>query len=41
MFLILGSVAITTVIVGPGVGRRMISSDQRLVVPIEAPTLPG
>jgi putative ABC transport system permease protein len=41
MFLILGSVAITTVIVGPGVGRRMITADQRLVVPIEAPTLPG
>lgn len=36
MFLILGSVAITSVIVGRGVARRMISADQRLVLP--APT---
>ncbi len=35
MFLILGSVAITTVIVGPGVGRRMITSDQRSSSPAD------
>ena len=33
MFLILGSVAITSVIVGGGVARRLITADQRLVVP--------
>jgi len=33
MFLILGSVAITSVIVGRGVARRMVSADQRLVLP--------
>lgn len=31
MFLILGSVAITSVIVTRGIGRRLITSDQRLV----------
>lgn len=31
MFLILGSVAITSVIVGRGVGRRLISADERLL----------
>lgn len=36
MFLILGSVAITSVIVGRGVARGMVSADQRLVLP--APT---
>ena len=35
MFLILGSVAITTVIIGPGVAYRLITSDQRLVLPDE------
>ena len=33
MFLILGSVAITSVIVARGVARRLISTDQRLVLP--------
>ena len=33
MFLILGSVAITSVIVGPGVARRLITPDQRLELP--------
>ncbi len=33
MFLILGSVAITSVIVGRGVARRLVSFDQRLVLP--------
>ena len=36
MFLILGSVAITSVIVGRGVARRMVSADQRLVLPTPA-----
>ncbi|MEO6987395.1 MAG: iron export ABC transporter permease subunit FetB [Aquihabitans sp.] len=36
MFLILGSVAITSVIVGRGVARNMISGDQRLVLPPSA-----
>ena len=36
MFLILGSVAITSVIVGPGVARRLVSADQRLVLPASA-----
>lgn len=35
MFLILGSVAITAVIVGRGVARRLITSDQRLELPPE------
>lgn len=34
MFLILGSVAITSVIVGRGVARRLITPDQRLQLPI-------
>lgn len=38
MFLILGSVAITSVIVGRGVARRMISADQRLVLPAPVAT---
>ncbi|MEO6627877.1 MAG: iron export ABC transporter permease subunit FetB [Aquihabitans sp.] len=36
MFLILGSVAITSVIVGRGVARRMVTADQRLVLPAPA-----
>jgi len=34
MFLILGSVVITSVVIGRGIARRMITSDHRLVVPI-------
>ena len=33
MFLILGSVAVTTVLVGRGVARRLVTPDHRLVVP--------
>lgn len=34
MFLILGSVAITSVLVGRGVGLRLVTTDHRLVVPV-------
>ena len=34
MLLILGSAAITSVIVGRGVGRRLITADQRLEIPV-------
>ena len=33
MFLILGSVAVTSVVVGRGVARRLVTSDDRLEVP--------
>ena len=33
MFLILGSVAVTSVIIGRGVAHRLVTSDHRLVVP--------
>lgn len=35
MFLILGSVAMTSVVVGRGVARRLVTSDHRLVLPDE------
>jgi len=36
MFLILGSVAITSVVVGRGVARRLLTADHRLVLPAPA-----
>lgn len=36
MFLILGSVAITSVIVGRGVGLKLLTADHRLVIPAAA-----
>ena len=36
MFLILGSVAITSVVIGGGVARRLITADHRLVLPAHA-----
>ena len=36
MFLILGSVAITSVVIGKGVARRLLTVDHRLVLPIPA-----
>ncbi|MCU1371881.1 MAG: hypothetical protein JWO77_3075 [Ilumatobacteraceae bacterium] len=36
MFLVLGSVAITSLMIGHGVGLKLVTADHRLVIPTSA-----